>query len=334
MTIKKFLSISLTTIFCTTSFAAEILEYHASCDASAAIAIDSSRFIVGNDEDDILAIYHRDQSGEPLQSFDLSDFLQLPADKNSESAHREADIEAATRIGNRIYWITSHGRNSSAKPRPERQRLFATDIVTHNNTINIVPAGKPYYQLLDALIAAPQLQTIDFANAALHAPEDKYGLNVEGLSSTPQGTLLIGFRNPIPNGKALIVPLKNPAEVIEGKAAQLGEPIYLDLSGLGIRDIAYVPANGNRSGHYLIIAGSYNSADKFKLFTWSGVNTDKPEHNSFDFKGLRPEALIIYAEKPRAMQFLSDDGDMIIGNKPCKKSKADKRFFRSIVNDL
>jgi hypothetical protein len=32
------------------------------------------------------------------------------------------------------------------------------------------------------------------------------GLNIEGLAATPDGQLLIGFRNPLSEGKALLLP--------------------------------------------------------------------------------------------------------------------------------
>jgi hypothetical protein len=91
--------------------------------------------------------------------------------------------------------------------------------------------GAPYKHLLEDLLAAPQLKDYKLEEAAKLSPEAEGGLNIEGLAATPAGGLLIGFRNPIRRGKALIVPLNNPAGVVEGARADLGDPIELDLEG-------------------------------------------------------------------------------------------------------
>ncbi|HEY5818827.1 MAG TPA: hypothetical protein VIU14_10590 [Mesorhizobium sp.] len=63
------------------------------------------------------------------------------------------------------------------------------------------------------------------------APEAPGGLNIEGLSAGAAGELLIGFRNPVPEGKAIVVPFENPAAVVENESARFGAPILLDLGG-------------------------------------------------------------------------------------------------------
>ena len=62
------------------------------------------------------------------------------------------------------------------------------------------------------------------------APKEK-GLNIEGLTVCPDGkTLYIGLRNPLPNEKAILIPLKNAEEVIlKNVEPILGDPIYLNL---------------------------------------------------------------------------------------------------------
>lgn len=92
--------------------------YRGMCDASAAVGLPGDRFVVANDEDNVLRIYKR---GVPdvQATVLLSDFL---------ASTEEVDIEGAARIGDRIYWITSHGQNKNGKDRPSRLRLFATQI--------------------------------------------------------------------------------------------------------------------------------------------------------------------------------------------------------------
>ena len=95
--------------------AASTTVYRGICDASAAVAIDADRFVVANDDKNILMAYRVGQpKGE--EALDLRDYLK---DKNS-------DLEGAARIGDRIFWIASHGRKANGEFKPERRRFFAT----------------------------------------------------------------------------------------------------------------------------------------------------------------------------------------------------------------
>ena len=88
------------------------------------------------------------------------------------------------------------------------------------------------------MVKDPALVPFDLGKAATLGPKEEGGLNIESLAADG-GKLWIGFRNPIgKDGKALMVPLLNPKGVIEkdGKA-RLGEPITLNLGGLGFRDM-------------------------------------------------------------------------------------------------
>jgi hypothetical protein len=293
------------------------------CDASAAVALGSTMFVVANDEDDVLRVYLRDQPGKPVHTFDLAPFLHPGLD------YPEADIEGAARIGDRIYWISSHATNKDGKPRPSRHRLFATEVKVAADRVTITPAGTPYKNLVKDLGETSGLKDFKLGEAAKIPPEEVGGLNIEGLAATPQGKLLIAFRNPIPDGKALLVPLENPQEVISGKAAKLGKPILLFLDGRGIRSIAYFDAWGS----YLIIAGPYGDNGDFKLYRWSGATSENPEPvQGLDFKDLRPEALTVYPGVKTKIQILSDDGAALVDGKDCKDKKVnpEKKSFRSV----
>ena len=307
----------------TAQSAPAIARYSGMCDASAAVALGSKLFVVANDEDNVLRMYRRDTPGKPVQTLDLTAFLKTRP--NSP----EADIEGAARIGDRIYWIASHGRNKDGKPRPNRHRLFATEVKTTGNTVTLTPIGTPYTHLLDDLSQAPGLRDLKLRQAAKKAPESTGGLNIEGLAATPQGTLLIAFRNPIPGGQALIVPLDNPQDVINGKAAKLGQPILLPLAGHGIRDIAYFEAWGG----YLMIAGPVDDNGDFKLYRWSGAASAQPEAlRGLDFRDLHPEALAIYPGDQSTVQVISDDGAAQVAGKDCKDItiNPEQKNFRSV----
>jgi Protein of unknown function (DUF3616) len=309
----------------------EITKHFGMCDASAAVAVGPTMFVVANDEDNVLRVYRRDTSGEMVHTLDLTSFLK------ADMEHPEADIEGATRIGERVYWITSHGTNKNGEPRPSRHRLFATEVNIAGDQVTITSIGRPYKDLVKDLAKTPALKDYKLGDAAKRPPEQVKkpnqvaGLNIEGLSATPHGTLLIAFRNPIPNGKALLVPLENPKEVIEkkGQAATLGKPILLSLGGRGIRSIEYFEAWGK----YLIVAGPPNDTGDFTLYQWSGASSEVPEPiPEVTFQGLHPEALITYPGERTKIQILSDDGEVQIEGRDCKHKKVEpaKKSFRSV----
>ena len=127
---------------------------------------------------------------------------------------------------------------------------------------------------------------------------------------------IIGFRNPIPQGKALLVPLLNANEVILGRPAKFGEPIQLDLGGYGIRSI------GRDKDKYLIIAGSHDSDGESRAYTWDGGSRAPVHMAGVRFPGLNPEGLAYSTADGRTEFFiLSDDGTLKINGEDCKRIK-------------
>jgi hypothetical protein len=298
---------------------AQPAQYTGMCDASGAVAVSSNLFAVASDEDNILRLYRSDQPGRPVNQFDFNGFLEV------RGKSLEADLEGAARIGTRAFWIGSHGRNKDGKERLNRHRLFATDITVNDGDFVLTPAGKPCKRLLDDLLADSKFDQFHLAEASRHAPKEPGALNIEGLSATPEGHLLIGLRNPIPAGKALLIPLLNPNEVIQGNPASFGTAVQLDLGGRGIRDIAW------HGGIYLIIAGSWHGGSHFQLYRWAGPGS-KPEPLCVDrLNDFHPEALIIYPQHGlQEFQVLSDDGTSLIDGCPCKDLKdPNRQVFRS-----
>jgi hypothetical protein len=283
--------------------------YEGLCDASAAVAMGSRHFVVADDEHNKLAVYKRGEA-KPVDKVDLDKFL-----KTGE----EADLEGAAQVGNRIYWTSSHALDSKGELHKDRYRFFATEI----SGKTVKPTGKPYPALLADLIAAPALAPLKLADAAARAAEADGGFNIEGLAAAPDGSLLIGLRNPIPQGKAIIIPLLNPAALVDGAGpAHFGAVIRLDLGGRGVRSIERVGKD------YLIAAGPPGDVGTFAVYRWSGKATEAPTSVKLDLGTLHPEALFAWPDGQ--VTLLSDDGDVPVGGKRCKKADKADRGFRSL----
>ena len=272
------------------------LVYTGAADGSAALALDAEHFATASDEDSVIRVYHRNRGGAPLWSINLTRFLEV------DEAAPETDIEAGARIGDRAYWISSHGRNQHGHLRPAHYRFFATDIETNGALPQLVPVGQPCKTLLADLVQEAPLAPFNLADAAGRAPKSPRALSIEGLCATADNHLLIGFRNPVPQGRALAVPLLNPDEVIHGQRAKFGPPIRLDLGGLGIRDLAYW------GGRYLIIAGPFDGKGQSHLYEWKGGEAKPKLLKHVRLKELNPEAIVVYPDKAwNEFQLLSDD---------------------------
>ena len=293
--------------------------YVGMCDASAAVALNNDLFAVANDEDNALRVYDAGKGGLPVSSQDLSAILRVDKKKP------ETDLEGACWLGDTIYWISSHGRNRDGQFRSSRHRFFATKIEERDGRPRLVPAGRVYVNLLSDLLRDHRLRPYRLDRASLLAPKAPGALNIEGLCATPEHHLLIGFRNPIPQGRALLVPLLNPAEVIAGRAVRLGEPILLDFEGRGIRDIV------RWQNRYIILAGSHDGRGNSRLYEWDGGAAKPREVAEAKFKGFYPEAIIVYPDIPKPFQVLSDDGTVIINGVGCKSlTKTDLKKFRAV----
>ncbi|MBE0536503.1 MAG: DUF3616 domain-containing protein [Phycisphaerae bacterium] len=292
-----------------------VLVFNGMSDASAGVFLTADRFVVADDESNSLRIYAMDQPSTPCAAYDISGFLRTTV------LNPEADIEGAARAGDRIYWITSHGRNKDGKERPNRYRFFATDIRRDGSDIGLVPAGRPCNDLVPALLQAPFARALGLHEAVRLgenlkkkdreklAPKDE-GLNIEALAATADGKVLyIGFRNPRPahpvtgRRQALVVPMTNGKEVIDlGRRPQFGQPILWDMGGLGLRSMDYCPAHKA----FFLTAGSHDEGNECVLYRWSGDPDETPMAIQ-RLKDFAPEALMPAPDGKRLL-LLSDDG--------------------------
>jgi hypothetical protein len=239
----------------------------------------------------------------------------------------EVDIEASTRLGNRIFWLGSHSNSSSGNLRPDRARLFATDLTGTGTSTTLSYVGR--YDNLRADLINWDSNNLhgkgaNFYGLAASAaqgvqPEDPTGagFSIEGFTVAPNGVdALIGFRAPIvpPTNRsnALVVPIQGFANLVNGNPAAgpalLGAPIEMNLNGRGIRSMECT------SKGCTILAGPVATGQgDFKLFSWNGKvpkngGLAQVKQLRTDLTGLNPEGFMVGSAK-NTLQLISDNGD-------------------------
>jgi uncharacterized repeat protein (TIGR01451 family) len=318
-------------------------------DASTAIAIDSNYVLVGDDENQVLRLYDRNNSGLPVKGFDFTSALGLTQTDGSGNL-REVDIESSTQIGNRIFWLGSQSNAANGNLRPNRYRLFAIDVSGTGADTNLTYAGR-YDNLRTDLIAWGDANGYNFSASAASGkiPESATldGFNIEGLTIAPDNTTgYVAFRAPnvttSDRTKALIAPITNFASLVTGTTnAIIAAPIELDLGGRGIREI-----KRNASGEYLIIASPADAATgtapkDFRLYTWTGNSTDAPILRAADLTGLNTggsfESIVDLPSSfsnSSQIQLLVDNGDTVWYNDGQQAKDLGQNNFKKFRSDI
>ena len=264
--------------------------------ASAAIFLDAGRVVVASDEDNRLRVYDPSASQPAITAWDASPWLNL------SGRNPECDLEGAARVGSKIYWIGSHGRNKDGKYRSNRHRFFATEVIETPQGPRLRSLGSPCSTLVSALLTTPSLASLHLDAAAALPPDSKGGLNIEALAARPDGSLWIGFRGPLVKGKALLVPLLNPDAVLEGKAPRFGSPTRLDLGGRGLRDMAWT------GSEWILVAGATGGDQKgTRLFRWNGEGSSLVALDLPGLKNVNIEAVAVPPGQPVHRLFLCSD---------------------------
>lgn len=253
--------------------------------ASAALALGKNMVVAAGGQDNQLRIYNVTRPLHPPSKLDLSAFLGVERDTS-------VDIAGVTRIGNLIYWIGSHSRDSQGEARPERYCLFATALHQDRHNIRLLPVGKPYTSLMQNLVRVHTMRGLQLERATrlgqdltgqqrLALVPERAGLRIAALCASADPEILyIGFRNPRPirvvtaTPHALVVPLDNAREVVErGEKPIFGEGMLWDLDGLGIISFEYSAFHRT----YFILAGSHDSNKRRVFYRWSGMKMNSPE---------------------------------------------------------
>lgn len=322
-------------------------------DASATVKVDDLHMLVADDETNVLRLYRRDRSGLPLAGFDFSSSLNL-----TDAANPELDLEGSVRVGNRVFWTGSYSNSKNFHVRPNRHRVFATDLAGSGASAALTYVGR-YDWLLEDMVAWDQgnghglgADALGFAASSAEGVDSKTpaGFNIEGLSIAPDNsTAYFAFRAPqLPTSarhQALIVPVHDFATLVTGAAptslpqgsATFGAPIFLDLGGRGIRSL-----DRNEAGQYIITAGSAGDTgpapDDFRLFAWTGRAGDAPIELATDLtaQGIAGGSFESLVELPSVLgpgtilQALLDNGDSVwYGDGIAAKDLGEPRFKKA-----
>jgi hypothetical protein len=185
--------------------------------------------------------------------------------------------------------------NTSGKYRPNRMIFLATNVPGSATSGELSGTAR---DLLPALIAANTEGDADFeawseipdmfgqkpAGWATQSADVRFnsegdvagpapkapGFNIEGLAADGNA-LLIGLRSPVTDGKAWVLRLANPAEIVADPTVppQISVEARVDLGdGRGIR------AMTESGDGWLLVGGPYDSpAPSFVLYDWAQVGS-------------------------------------------------------------
>lgn len=187
----------------------------------------------------------------------------LPPLQGDDAAWKLDDLEAlALDRAGYIYALTSHSRNAQGEEKKSRDKLVRFRVSGERMVEpTLLRSLKP------ALLAAhPALA----AAAEIRDVKNHGGLNIEALEISADGQhLLIGFRSPLINNRAVIARVENFAAMFDaGEPPRIAPSLCtIDLGGEGLRTLCYLASLEG----YLIISGPVARAPgHFQLWFWRG----------------------------------------------------------------
>ena len=193
---------------------------------------------------------------------DVSSTPLLPP-AGDDAAWKLDDLEAlALDRAGYVYALTSHSRDAEGDEKKTRDKLVRFRIEGGRMVEPMLVRG-----LKPALVAAHPVLA---AAAGIEDVKTRGGFNIEALEISADGRqLLVGFRSPLLEQRAIVACVENPAAVFERcEPPRIARALMtLDLGGDGIRSLSYLPALDG----YLVISGPVASQQvHFQLWFWSG----------------------------------------------------------------
>lgn len=293
--------------------------YAGAGNGSTAIDVGGGYMIVGDDEGNVLRLYHERNSGEPVKTFDFTKVLPVGTS--------EIDIEASARSGNTLYWMGSLSNKKSGKPAPEHDIVFAATLSGSGASAELTYLGS-YTHLREDMVAWDEANGDPLGLAASTAsgvPSNvTEGFNAEGLEFAAGSSeeAYVAFRAPLEptndRKAALLIPVSNFASLVThgnpgSTPATFGAPLEWNLGGLGLREL-----RRNADGEFLAIAGtSDDSNSQFGLYEWDGNRADQPVLTETALSSVNEGAWedIVSVPDPivsgASVELLQDDGDSV-----------------------
>lgn len=245
-------------------------------------------------------------------------FANIPGQEGAD----EADIESIDIAGGRLWICGSHchvrknpdkDKPEVLKPgfreRPSRRLLGSIELKGNGGALADTGQTLPFEgkgSLRDRLGNNAYLAPF------LHLPSKENGLDIEGMVVAGDKVLL-GLRGPLIDSVAVVV----EAPIENGHRLGDREPVthFLDLGGLGIRDLA-------RAGsEILVLAGPVSSADgPFRIYRWKPRQTDhvqgpgEPILDDWTKDGEQPEGIC-------CLEYRGADGILILYDSPDRRRR-------------
>jgi hypothetical protein len=218
----------------------------------------------------------------------------------------EADLEALDFSAGRLWLTGSHclvrPKRKGAEPsgdgfdrQPSRHLLGSVEIDGKGRARRKTAAALPFAgkgSLRKILKRDPHIGPF------VDLPTKENGLDVEGIVAVGR-RLYLGLRGPVIATKALLIEL--PVKTAFTKPGRGLRKHFLDLGGLGVRDLAH------EGGDILVLAGPVTSTGgPFRLFLWKRkkaeaallhewkLKEENPEGICFLDRGGRPGVLMLY----------------------------------------
>jgi len=277
-----------------------ILKFNKIYEPSGVQQLADGRLVVIEDEPERpIHILDVKNNAKMLENETLNVFLRIAFGRKLD------DLEALTTgPDGYLYASTSHKRNKKGKRKADRELLIRFKI--EGNKVIDTGIVTNLYQAIEAS------GVLGIVNK--QGKGGLYNLDIEALGFNHKNQLMICLRNPIIDGKSVILLLTNPSRIFSKKEKPViaKTPILLDLQGGGIRGMSYdEKLKGYLLSNEIYISDS-NNVKHSQISFWNGDPNHTPEPiklpglvNLNNVEGIAPVTINNQAR----IMLVSDNGD-------------------------